>query len=129
DGTCRMRGCLQWATFPRDRHEAGVRRPGRELLLVPASQQGGFMPEKTDVSRGRLASRLVIFYAILAAVSVAVVIIVIDKGRNEKPQPAISGGYVSSAPAPCVGPVPKPVVGQPLPPTAPTQPPATRPSS
>src|SRR5437764_12255400 len=86
------------------------------------------MPDKTDVSRSGLASRLGVFYAILAAVTVAVVIIVIDKGRNEKPQPAIAGGYVSTAAAPCIGPGPKPVGGQPLPPTAPTQLPATGPS-
>ena len=86
------------------------------------------MPGKMDVSRGRLASRLIGFYVILAAITVAVVIVVIDKGRNEKPQPAIAGGYLSSAPAPCIGPVPKPVGGQPLPPTAPTQLPATGPS-
>ena len=86
------------------------------------------MPGKMDVSRGRLASRLIGFYVILAAITVAVVIVVIDKGRNEKPQPAIAGGYVSAVAAPCIGPVPKPVGGLPLPPTAPTQLPATGPS-
>ena len=48
-------------------------------------------------------------------------IVVIDQGSSEKAQPAIAGGYCSRAAGPCLGPVPKPVGGAPLPPTAPTQ--------
>src|SRR5436305_2324317 len=121
-----MCGSRLSATFPRDRAEAGL--SGRVQYDQYRRTEGGLMPDKTDVSRSRLASRLALFYVILAAVTVAVVIIVIDKGRNEKPQPAIAGGYVSAAAAPCIGPAPKPVGGQPLPPTAPTQLPATGPS-
>ncbi|HTU86063.1 MAG TPA: cation:proton antiporter [Solirubrobacteraceae bacterium] len=78
--------------------------------------------------RGRLARRLITFYAILAVIGVAVVIVVVDKGGNEKAQPSIAGGYTLSAADPCIGPVPKPAGGIPLPSTAPTEVAATGPS-
>ncbi len=81
-----------------------------------------------EMSRGRLVQRLITFYAILAVIAVAVVIFVVDKGGSEKAQPAIAGGYTASTPSPCIGPVPKPVGGTPLPATAPAQAAATGPS-
>ena len=86
------------------------------------------MPGQEEVSGSRLARRLVIFYAIIAAIGVVVVVFVVSKGGNEKAQPAIAGGYTLSAASPCIGPVPKPAGGIPLPPTAPTQVAAAGPS-
>ncbi|HSC03632.1 MAG TPA: cation:proton antiporter [Solirubrobacteraceae bacterium] len=86
------------------------------------------MPGQKDIPRGKLATRLITFYAIIAVIGVAVVIFVVSKGGDEKAQPAIAGGYTLASAAPCVGPVPKPPPGQPLPPTAPTQVPASGPS-
>jgi Kef-type K+ transport system membrane component KefB len=71
---------------------------------------------------GSSRGRLVAFYAILAAISVAVVIVVVDRGRHEKAQPVIAGGYDAAAPQPCLGAVAPPPPGQPLPPTAPVTP-------
>jgi len=79
-------------------------------------------------SRGQLMRRLITFYGIVAVIGVAVVIYVVDKGGSEKPQPAIAGGYAAGAANPCLGPVPKPVGGIPLPATAPAQPGATGPA-
>jgi Kef-type K+ transport system membrane component KefB len=86
------------------------------------------MAGQTEVAGGRLAKRLIIFYAIIAVIGVAVVIFVVSKGGNEKAQPSIAGGYTLSAASPCIGPVPKPAGGIPLPTTAPTQVPASGPS-
>jgi Kef-type K+ transport system membrane component KefB len=86
------------------------------------------MPGQTDVPRGKLATRLIVFYAILAVIGVAVVVFVVSKGGNEKAQPSIAGGYTLAAASPCIGPVPKPAGGIPLPATAPTQVPAAGPS-
>ena len=86
------------------------------------------MPGQEEVSGSRLARRLVIFYAIIAAIGVVVVVFVVSKGGNEKAQPAIAGGYTLSAASPCIGPVPKPAGGIPLPATAPTQVAAAGPS-
>ena len=55
------------------------------------------MPGQTEMSRGRLARRLGIFYAIIAVIGVAVVIFVVNKGSDEKAQPAIAGGYTPRA--------------------------------
>jgi Kef-type K+ transport system membrane component KefB len=86
------------------------------------------MPGQKDMPRGKLARRLITFYAILAAVGVAVVVFVVDKGGNEKAQPSIAGGYTLAAANPCIGPTPKPPGGVPLPATAPTQVSAAGPS-
>jgi K+:H+ antiporter len=86
------------------------------------------MPGQEDMPRGRLITRLITFYAILAVIGVAVVVFVVSKGGNEKAQPSIAGGYAVSAANPCIGPVPKPAGGIPLPATAPTQVAATGPS-
>src|SRR3984885_13531929 len=86
------------------------------------------MPGQTDVPRGRLVTRLIVFYAILAVIGVAVVVLVVSKGGNEKAQPSIAGGYAAAAANPCIGPVPKPAPGAPLPATAPATTPATGPS-
>ncbi len=79
------------------------------------------MPSNTGLSSGGLARRLIAFYAILAALTAIVVVLVIDRGGSEKAPPAIAGGYVASAPSSCLGPAPAPVGGAPLPSTAPTQ--------
>jgi Kef-type K+ transport system membrane component KefB len=86
------------------------------------------MPGQKDMPRGKLATRLITFYAILAVIGVAVVIFVVSKGGNEKAQPSIAGGYTLAAASPCIGPVPKPAGGTPLPATAPTQVAASGPS-
>src|SRR3984885_11783164 len=86
------------------------------------------MPVVQAMSGRRLWRRLITFYGIMAVIGVAVVIFVIDKGGSEKAQPAIAGGYVASSAAPCLGPVPKPAGGVPLPATAPGQAAATGPS-
>src|SRR5438874_5685565 len=83
---------------------------------------------QTGFPRGPIAARLTAFYAVLAAITVAVLIIVIDQGQGEHAQPVIAGGYAATTPNSCLGPVPKPVGGAPLPPTAPAQPKATGPS-
>ena len=79
------------------------------------------MPSNSELSGRSLARRLIPFYVVLAALSLVVVLLVIDKGGSEKALPAIAGGYVASAPSSCLGPAPAPVGGAPLPATAPTQ--------
>jgi Kef-type K+ transport system membrane component KefB len=79
------------------------------------------MSANSELSSGGLARRLIPFYTVLAALSVVVVLVVIDKGGSEKALPTIAGGYVASAPSSCLGPAPAPVGGAPLPATAPTQ--------
>jgi Kef-type K+ transport system membrane component KefB len=79
------------------------------------------MPSETGSSGSRITGRLIAFYAILAAITVAVVVIVVAKGATEKAQPAIAGGYDARAASPCIGPQPKPAPGAPLPATAPAQ--------
>ena len=71
------------------------------------------MAGKTDMAGGRLVKRLITFYVILAVIGVAVVVLVISKGGNEKAQPAIAGGYAAAAANPCIGPIPKPAAGAP----------------
>src|SRR2546423_14645022 len=71
--------------------------------------------------------RLLIFYVILAVITAAGVILVINQGKDEKAQPRIAGGYDAAAPTPCLGKTPPPT-GAPLPPTAPAQPAEARPS-
>src|SRR5690349_7305396 len=85
------------------------------------------MPSETGTGAG-LMRRLIAFYVIVAAITVGVVIYVVDRGKDEKAQPAIAGTYQSAALNSCIGPAPKPVGGAPLPPTAPTQVPAPGPS-
>jgi Kef-type K+ transport system membrane component KefB len=72
--------------------------------------------------------RIAAFYVVLAAVSVVVVAVVVDRGRSEKALPAIAGGYDATAPNACLGPKPPPAKGAPLPATAPTQLPPPGPS-
>jgi Kef-type K+ transport system membrane component KefB/nucleotide-binding universal stress UspA family protein len=85
------------------------------------------MGSQTGIPR-YITGRLVGFYLILAAVTVAVVILVVDTGSNYKAAPAIAGGYDASAPNPCLGKTPVPLGGAPLPPTAPAQSAAAGPS-
>ena len=66
-------------------------------------------------------ARLIVFYAIIAVITAVVVIVVIDRGKDEQAQPPIAGGYDAAGPNPCLGAVPPPT-GAPLPPTAPAQP-------
>src|SRR6201995_5882659 len=86
------------------------------------------MAEPKEKPRGKLVGRVIIFYAIIPGVGGAVVFFVVSKGGNEKAQPSIAGGYTLAAASPCIGPVPKPAGGIPLPATAPTQVPASGPS-
>lgn len=86
------------------------------------------MLSEVSVSSGRLKRRLVIFYLALVTVTGAVVVVVVDRGRNEKPQPVIAGGYDASSPNACLGAIAPPVGGAPLPPTAPAQPAPAGPS-
>lgn len=71
--------------------------------------------------------RLIVFYIILAVITAAGVILVINEGKDEKSQPLIAGGYDAAAPNPCLGKTPAPT-GAPLPPTAPAQPAVAGPS-
>ncbi len=83
--------------------------------------RGGLMGSGSGVPHGRAAGRLMAFYAIIAAVTIAVVVIVIDQGKGEKAQPVIAGGYDAQGTAACIGPNPAPPGGPPLPSTAPAQ--------
>jgi Kef-type K+ transport system membrane component KefB len=76
---------------------------------------------------GRITGRLIVLYVVLVAVAAAVVAIVIAKGGKEHAQPPIAGEYIAAAATPCLGPVPAPPGGAPLPATAPAQPVATGP--
>jgi K+:H+ antiporter len=80
------------------------------------------MPSETENPRVRLAGRMAVFYAIVAAITVAVVVIVVGHGSGEKAQPVIAGGYNATAANSCLGPTAKPPGGLPLPVTAPAQP-------
>jgi Kef-type K+ transport system membrane component KefB len=82
------------------------------------------MASQVGLARGRLIA----FYGFLVAISVAVVVVVVDAGRNEKAEPVIAGGYTASAPAACLGAVSPPVGGARLPKTAPAQPPPSGPA-
>jgi Kef-type K+ transport system membrane component KefB len=86
------------------------------------------MPSKTGMPRGRLAGRLIAFYVAMAAIAVAVVIVVVNRGVSEKAQPAIAGGYDASAANGCLGAVAPKAAGAPLPATAPAQPAPSGPS-
>ena len=66
-------------------------------------------------------ARLIAFYLITTVVTVVVVILVVSKGANETAQPSIAGGYNAAAPNACLGAVPPPAGGAPLPSTAPAQ--------
>jgi len=85
------------------------------------------MSSQPGTANGRMAGRMIAFYVILAAITAAVVIVVVGKGHNEKAQPLIAGGYDASAPNACLGAVPPPQ-GPPLPATAPAQAVQTGPS-
>jgi K+:H+ antiporter len=80
------------------------------------------MASESGKPRGRLAARLITFYVIMAAITVGVVAVVVNKGTTEKAQPAIAGGYNASAANSCLGSKAKPPGGVPLPVTAPAQP-------
>ncbi|MEA2264615.1 MAG: hypothetical protein QOE27_198, partial [Solirubrobacteraceae bacterium] len=73
------------------------------------------------------ARRLIIFYALLALLTAAVTIYVVNRGSSEKAQPSIAGGYDTLGPNPCIGPTPVPPASAPLPSTAPAQPVASGP--
>ena len=70
------------------------------------------MPGQTDVPRGRLVTRLIAFYAILAVITVAVVVLVISKGGNEKARPRSPAATTRPSPNACIGPVPQPAGGR-----------------
>ncbi len=86
------------------------------------------MPSERGFRPRPIVGRVIGFYVVLAAIAVVVVTIVVEQGRDEKAQPVIAGGYQASAPNACLGSVPPPVGGAPLPPTAPAQPPTSGPS-
>ena len=75
-----------------------------------------------------MARRVTALYVVVGVATAAVLVLVIAAGRSEKPLPPIAGGYSASAPSPCLGPVPRPVGGIPLPPTAPAQQPPSGPA-
>src|SRR5438105_1073506 len=83
-------------------------------------RRGGPVAEP-DAGQGASKTRLAIFYSVLAVITVTVAILVIGKGQDEHGLKSIAGGYDAAAPVPCLGSPPKPVVGPPLPPTAPAQ--------
>jgi Kef-type K+ transport system membrane component KefB len=82
---------------------------------------GGVVSLKTK-QPGARNGVLIAFYAIMAAVAVVVVVVVFNKASSEHPLPVIAGGYNASGPSSCLGSVPPPVGGAPLPATAPAQP-------
>ncbi len=85
-----------------------------------ASHEGGFsMP--SEMSAGSFARRLVAFYGIVVVIGIAVVVLVVNKGHNEKALASIAGGYSASAPNSCLGPAPAKPGGIALPSTAPAQ--------
>ena len=71
--------------------------------------------------------RLIVFYAVLAVVTAAVTIYVVDRGTGEKAQPSIAGGYDTAGANPCLGKTPVAPAGAPLPASAPAQPVASGP--
>jgi Kef-type K+ transport system membrane component KefB len=73
------------------------------------------------------AARLIAFYLIIVIVAVVVVVVVANKGSGETAQPTIAGGYNAAVPNACLGTVPPPAGGAPLPSTAPAQAAATGP--
>ncbi len=75
----------------------------------------------------RVTGRLAVFYVVLALVTAAVTVYVIDRGAGETAQPSIAGGYDVSGPNPCLGRTPAAPAGAPLPPSAPAQPVASGP--
>jgi Kef-type K+ transport system membrane component KefB len=81
-----------------------------------------------DKGKRRTNGRMVGFYVIMAAIVAAVVIVVFNAGAGEKALPSIAGGYTAAGPASCLGPVPKPAGGVPLPATAPAKAPVLGPS-
>jgi Kef-type K+ transport system membrane component KefB/nucleotide-binding universal stress UspA family protein len=87
--------------------------------VADASERDGTTAPSAGRGAGRLAGRFVAFYVALALVSVAVVVLVVDKGRHEHALPSIAGGYDAAGPNPCLGKVPAPPPGAPLPATAP----------
>src|ERR1700716_3416653 len=99
-------------------------RPDTSQILV----EGAPMPSKTGMPRGRLAGRLIAFYVAMAAIAVAVVIVVVNRGVSEKAQPAIAGGYDASAANGCLGAVAPKAAGAPLPAPPPAQPAPSGPS-
>ena len=87
------------------------------------------MSDASSEPMGAPKGRLIAFYLILAAITVAVVIVVVDKGADKKAQPAIAGGYDATGPVPCLGAVPAMIPWKsPLPATAPGQPVVAGPS-
>jgi Kef-type K+ transport system membrane component KefB len=96
---------------------------------MTASNSGGERGGRETRSPMSLGlTRLVAFYLVLAVISAAVVIVVVDQGRSVKALPSIAGGYDAGAPNKCLGRPPAPANGAPLPPTAPAQLPPTGPS-
>ena len=77
---------------------------------------------------GASKTRMGVFYAVLAAITVAVVAIVVSAGQDEHGLKSIAGGYDAAAPIACLGTPPKPTLGPPLPATAPAQPKVAGPS-
>src|SRR4051812_10233102 len=71
---------------------------------------------------------MTIFYVVLAAITVAVVVIVLGAGKDEKAQKPIAGGYDAAGPVACLGAPPPPASGAPLPATAPATAPVLGPS-
>ena len=61
--------------------------------------------EASNASLGGTAkpTRLIVFYIVLGLLTAAVAIVVIAKGKDEKPQPPIAGGYDATVANSCLG--------------------------
>jgi Kef-type K+ transport system membrane component KefB len=70
---------------------------------------------------------MVVFYAAVAALVAVVAAVVINHGKDERPMPAIAGGYDATGLNTCIGSVPPAYAGAPLPSTAPAQAPPSGP--
>ena len=64
-------------------------------------------------------SKMTVYYAVLAAITAVVVVLVLSSGHDKEAQPPIAGGYDATAPNECLGATPPKPTGAPLPSTAP----------
>src|SRR4051794_41781928 len=71
---------------------------------------------------------MALYYIVLAALTAAVVAVVLAAGHDEHGQPSLAGGYDATAPNACLGSPPPLPTGRPLPPTAPPTAPVLGPS-
>jgi Kef-type K+ transport system membrane component KefB len=72
--------------------------------------------------------RLIVLYVVLGVLTVVVASVVIAKGQDEHPQPAVAGGYDATAPNSCLAAAAPPAKPVDYPSTAPAQPAPAGPS-